>query len=280
MSDMTRRRIEEIYARYELEPTLCDIYVEGPFDEAVLSQVIRTSGLVAVVPYDIDTVDVPAELLKRHGLTSGRKQRVIALARELAAIPNDPKFRCLVDRDLDHWMGPLESTPRLKWTKYCAMEVYFYNQELIRDLLIGAARSKITDYGEFFDSLSEILRELYSMRLADCELGLLLDWIAPERHVRAEGAYIEFDLEEYTRRLLLKNGKLSKQAEFEASRANWLELLSGDPRNYIRGHDYVDLLAWAVRGFSGQREFSSPAVIRGMFISHSERFKEIRDLIV
>ena len=49
-----RRTIAELVARYELEPTLRDVYVEGRFDSAVLTWLFRERGCVDAVVYEID----------------------------------------------------------------------------------------------------------------------------------------------------------------------------------------------------------------------------------
>ena len=45
MTELARRTIEELLVRYELEPTLRDVYVEGHFYEDILSSCCRKSGL-------------------------------------------------------------------------------------------------------------------------------------------------------------------------------------------------------------------------------------------
>ena len=102
MTELARRTISELRARYDLEPSLRDIFVEGKFDQDVLSNCLRGPEHRDRMIYDIDSVDIPSELLGVHELTDGKKQRVIALARELAPLPSKCLYRCLVDRDLDH----------------------------------------------------------------------------------------------------------------------------------------------------------------------------------
>jgi hypothetical protein len=152
MTEENRWSISELIARYELEPELIDVFVEGTFDREVLAQSVpRTRGGPAF--YEIDTVDVKPALLAKHGLTSGNKQRVIALARELATLPAEAKVICLVDRDLDHWFGELLSTPRLKWTRYCSIESHFLTPATVIDVLITTGRAKIKRLETFINSL-------------------------------------------------------------------------------------------------------------------------------
>jgi hypothetical protein len=103
MTDDTRRQIVDLLARHELEPELDDVYVEGNFDKEILERIFSKRGIENRVVYEIDTIEVPPSLVASHKLSDGNKQRVIALARELSVIEGDCSYRCLVDRDLDHW---------------------------------------------------------------------------------------------------------------------------------------------------------------------------------
>ena len=108
MIDIDRRTIAELFARYELEPELADVFVEGTFDREILVQSLNEvqSGYTF---YEIDVIDIPQDILKKHRLSCGNKQRVIALARELSTLPDNVQYQCLVDKDLDHWFGSLEA---------------------------------------------------------------------------------------------------------------------------------------------------------------------------
>ena len=208
MTDIPRRKIDELRARYELEPTIHDLYVEGIFDQDVLSRYIEKKHLIGLVVYTIDTVEVPSALLHENGLTPGEKQEVIALARQLASIPGACSYRCIVDRDLGEWLGRIETTPRLLWTKYCSLELYFFTEELLREVLVITAKSRISDFSRFVGSVVRVLRELYSVRLADAELGWAMKWLDFEDHLIKQSSWIEFNEQEYVRRLLMKNGRI------------------------------------------------------------------------
>ena len=43
MSENTRWTINELRARYELEPTIRDVFVEGKFDQEILSSCLRNA---------------------------------------------------------------------------------------------------------------------------------------------------------------------------------------------------------------------------------------------
>jgi hypothetical protein len=221
--------------------------------------------------YEIDSVEVPAELLIKHGLTEGNKQRVIALARELSGLPAKCSYRCLVDKDLDHWFGAIEATARLIWTEFSSIELHFFSDEILRDILITTAKCKINSWEKYNDSLIGILSDLYALRLADRELSWSLEWSPVEKCLSHKNGQIFFDVAVYVERLLIKNNKMGLHNQFETSVATWKKKLFGDHRNYIRGHNFVELLAWSVRSFRGIKEFSSQVAIQRLFVLFASR---------
>lgn len=265
MNEESRWSIAELQARYELEPQLADFFVEGTLDREILAQAgTRLSTRPAI--YEIDVVDVPMTVLAKHGLSSGNKQRVIALSRELDLLPMEAKVSCLVDRDLDHWFGELMRLRRLRWSVYSSIECHFIDPNTVSDIVLTTARSKIRKLEPYLASLLEILRQLFALRLADRELQLSLKWVALRRYLSKRGDTVAFDLQKYTIALLTSNRKSSQQAEFAASCQAWRETLNCDIRLCVRGHDFTELLAWTISEFGGQKEFASEAAVERLFV--------------
>lgn len=265
MSDSNRWTMPELLARYELEPQLQDVFVEGSFDREVLSCAVgQSAGIYSF--YEIDVVDVPSDVLKKHGLSSGNKQRVIALAHELSALTSDVKHICLVDKDLDHWFGPLGAVGKLRWTMFCSLEHHFLNPEVIRDVLITSGRIKIAQFEAFVDSLHAVLRELYILRLVDRQKSMNMTWVSTRKYLAREGDVIRFDVEKYKTALLTANNYSSNKAEFDSCCVTWRASVAGDIRQSSRGHDYVELLAWAMREFRGLKDFASETAIERILI--------------
>lgn len=257
--------IEELIARYQLEPELCDVFVEGTFDREILTQHLHAPNTGHAF-YEIDSVDVPAALLAVRGLTSGNKQRALALSKELAKVPVEARVYCLVDRDLDHWFGDLEGSARLRWTTFCSIESHFLNVETIRDVMVTTSRAKIANFDAFVASLLSVLRQLYALRLADRALGLNLSWVAIRKYLSAKSGAIAFDLTGYTQALLNANSATRKKGEFLKTLDSWHKRLDCDIRLTCRGHDYTELLAWAIAEFKGQREFATKVAVERLFV--------------
>lgn len=257
--------IEELLARYDLEPELRDVFVEGAFDREVLSHHLESSASGHAF-YEIDTVDVPANVLAFHGLSSGNKQRVIALSNELAKVPAAARVFCLVDRDLDHWFGNVDCSARLRWSSFCSIECHFLSAQTIRDVVVTTSRAKIVNLDAFTSSLFSVLRQLYALRLADRELGLNLKWTALRKYLSTTSSEITFDLPGYTQAVLNSSSAIKKKGEFTAASVRWHQKLTCDIRLACRGHDYIELLAWAVSEFSGQRGFATSGAIERLFV--------------
>lgn len=279
MTEIPRWTISELMARYTLEPTLKDVFVEGEFDQDVLSRCFLEASMTEKIAYVIDTVDIPRQLLTSHKFTEGNKQRVIVLARELAELPVSCGLRCLVDRDLDHLFGPLEQVPRLIWTDYASLELYFFSEKILRDLLLTVGKAKISQWDSFINSFVGTLKHLYAIRLADRELTWNLRWISFDRCLKIKDGNIQFAVSDYINRVLLANKKSSNRLEFESIVTGWHTKLGGDPRNFIRGHDLIDLLAWSIDNLGGLKEFASEYAIQRVLVLIAGNISELSYIV-
>jgi hypothetical protein len=277
MADIDRRTVEELVARYELEPKLDDLFVEGVFDREIIASALGPNGTRRAI-YEIETVEILPALLAAHDLTEGNKQRVIALARELAHIEGDCSYICFVEKDLDHWLGKLEDTKRLQWSKYCDIETCFLSADFINQLMVITCKAKITNFNDFFDSLKATLSDLYAIRLADRKLSFNLCWISFESCLSIRGGLISLSRDEYVKRLLMKNGKSKKIEAFNDEIAQLITLINdGDCRDHIRGHDFVTILAWSISKLRGIKELASEIAVRRLLVSHARSIPEIAE---
>lgn len=262
MSLIPQWTIDDLIARYELEPKLRDVFVEGEFDKDVLTECFRNVGVTHAVAYAVDAVEIPNELLAQSGLQSGKKSEVIALSIALGALDQASEVRFLVDSDLDYWFDSRRQVPRLVWTEYPSLEVYFLSEEFTRTLVTTVAKAKILQWSELYASFLSVLRELFVLRLADREMDLRLRWLSPNKSLRIHKGQIVFDKKDYVKRLLLSSGRGRDREPFEGRIQAWTARCTGnDARFHTRGHDYVELIAWTIGKAGGLREFSSVAAI-------------------
>ena len=275
MSEIPRFTIEDLFNRYDLEPTLNDLYVEGLFDKEIIERVISCGNQPFRAIYEINAIDVPPILVESHSLTDGNKQRVITLARELAKLKTQCHYKCLVDRDLDHWFGPLEHTTRLVWTEHTSIELYFLSESFLKDVILITAKCEIPHWDKYFESFIATLKMLFAMRLADRSLCYGLRWIDTDKSLESVGSEIIFDYEGYLAKTLILNGKGNNKSTYQNELSRWSGLLLPDPRLCIRGHDLISLISWSVKSFKGQRSFASSAAIERLFVLLADRAPEI-----
>jgi len=105
MEDEKRRKLDELVARYVLEPSLHDVYVEGLTDKCIIQWFLEESNLDTenVAVYEIDTIDIPTDRLFELGLNDNNRSRVIFLAFELQSRFEGslPTVICIADKDFD-----------------------------------------------------------------------------------------------------------------------------------------------------------------------------------
>ncbi len=269
--------IDDLVTRYYLEPALRDVFVEGYFDQDVLQACLRSAGDDERVCYPIDSVELPNCMLERYDLTEGNKQRVMALALELDAAVEDASCKCLVDSDLDLWITSTLTTPYLVRTKFTSLDLYFFTEELLKRLLLTVGKAKIHDWTQFFESAVSVLKDLYALKLADCELGLCLRWTNWEKCLEKKSSSIEIDVVDYATRVLLANKRGRDAEAFIKSFRDWRGKLTIDPRLCIRGHDFVEIVSWAIGKFGGKKEFATPDAIEGALLLVAENATEVLD---
>lgn len=266
MTDLPRRTIEDIKTRYFVEPTLQDVYVEGVFDKLVLNSWCEKNDEKSIVSYVIDSVDIPFEILEKYGLTDGNKQRVIALAKELEELHCN-SYKCLVDKDLDHWFDAIEDIPQLIWTDFSSLEMYFFSEQLIKRILVDISNSKINNWGVFYASFLTVLKQLYSIKLADRQLNLNGKWCDIKKSLSSKNSTLIFDFSGYINKNLITFGLKAREAEFVKLHSDWLDKLDCDPRLCIRGHDFVELMSSAVKEYKGMKNFQESEALQRILLA-------------
>lgn len=279
MTEIPRRSIEDLAVRYALEPDLQDIFVEGYFDQEIISNFISKSRNRNRIAYVIDGVDISNEVVERHGFTLGNKQRVIALARELQHLPSKCSFCFLVDKDLDHWFGPLETTHRLKWTEYCSLELYFWSESFLKDIFIKMAKCKIDNWDVFYQSLIDTLQFKYLLRLADHELKYHIKWISLSKYIKINNNSILFNHDDYIDRVLQQNSKYQFKNSFIESISKWRNKLVADNRMQIHGHDFIEIIALTIIKCNGVKHFANEEALYRILVFTCDKANEISKLI-
>lgn len=249
MCDIPRWTIEELVERYELESELRDFFVEGPSDVHLLNWFLRQTADNDFAVYDIDSVEIPDDVLAGMGFASDCKQElVIALAHELIQrSPEIAQATCVADRDFDIVLDRNYSVACLLVTDYTCMEMYTWEDRIVSKFLTLAIFGLPYPVGQVMAEVSEVLQELFVICLANKELGWGMKWPKdPFRHLSFNAGQVAFNAAAFIRSYLMANSRMRAINEFTAQVQSVRARLTDEPRNQMRGHDCTQVLAWYI----------------------------------
>ena len=111
MEDCYRFEIYELIAKYRREPSLRDLYVEGPSDKHFFHLYFQQLGIPEVSIFEINQANVSPELIKTHSLQSKNRDRVVAFALELEKNldPRASYVYCIADMDFNFVLGDVRN---------------------------------------------------------------------------------------------------------------------------------------------------------------------------
>jgi hypothetical protein len=246
--------LEEIKAKYTLEPYLKDIYVEASSDQAILKWFFNSLGFYDVQVFCIDLVNIPETIFVKYNLRLNSNQSlVIALSEELSIIPKH-MAKCLADADFDRYLKLLRKNSVLKYTDYTSMEMYFLNNDHIKKFSILELGYKLTLESKLLRNILATLKCLFVYRLANLSLGWKLVWINKiDDYIEVKKDGVIFNSSKFLDNYLLPRKKhkeifLKKVKEISDN-------LDTDIRNNIRGHDFTDMLYKVSHRIKGMKRF-------------------------
>ena len=254
-----RRTLDELIARYQLEPTLRDVYVEGPSDADFLRWFLLRSELTHVVVYEIDTVYIEAADLEDARLDVGMKGRLVFLALVLGRHlgEGDVQATAVADRDLDELLGRLQQFPHLLYTDFSCLEMYLLAEEPLEKFLNVVAGGAPHTAVELCSVFGPILIELALLRAAKMSLGWNLPALRLDRFCAVDGHEILFDRNALIERSLLHGSRAGQKERLENEIERLRDVAGDNCRLVSSGHDFVGLLSWylhRVAKVSGMRE--------------------------
>jgi hypothetical protein len=251
MKPVERRLINELVAMYKLEPTIRDVFVEGPFDRSLVDWFLSEGGAEDVSVHEIDSVHVPADLVETAGFAQNNRGRLLALAREIQSdmVAGTSSISCVVDADFDHVLNTTYELRCLLVTDYSSMELYFFDVGIIEKFLKLGLQGFPKPAKKVLDEIQSPLIELFAIRLANHVLGWPVGLVSFERCCKLTDNGVELDRIKYVDRCLNAAGKYSEKAEFNRVLSDRRGQLAGDPRTFIHGHDFMAMLVWYIRQY-------------------------------
>jgi hypothetical protein len=245
---MLRRTIQDLIARYKLEPTLRDVYVEGVFDQRLLRLFFREIKCDRPTVNVIDLVEVPDAILAKYSMTRGERSELLVLANEiqllLGVVPN---FIAVVDADFDRLLGNTSKNPMVVTTDFTCMEMYWIDETTIQRFFtwIGRPERRLAD---FVNDIFGVARELFLIRCVLIVLGTGASMIQVRKYCGKAGNALTLDKGKYCNSLLLSAGAGARKTELMAETERLgIQLQGYDPRHGIHGHDLAELIYLAYR---------------------------------
>lgn len=249
MSFPIRRTLQELAVLYRLNPSLRDVYVEGPSDRAFFDYFLRSNGVDDASVREVGGLDIPARLVLDEGLDVGNRGRVIALdiwsSRELGQV--SACITCIADRDFETFLGRTFESHSLLLTDYACMEMYFFNAAILGKFLGLVIRDFPKSAENLMRDIRGSLEELFVLRMANYQIRLNLSIIPFQECLRITDDGVELALEDYAYRLLNASGKMSERQRFLSSVTECRKRLDVDPRLQINGDDFIAMLSWYIR---------------------------------
>jgi hypothetical protein len=261
-----RRAIDELVALYELEPAIRDVYVEGDLDEALVQWFLLEAQVPIASVTEIGAVDVPSALVKSRGLDNNNRGRLTALAEimEEQFGGDFVSLTCIVDADFDRILGEENGCRLLLMTDYACMEMYLFDVQHLTKFLHVVIRKFPRTADDVRAAIQQPLTDLFAIRLADRVLRWGIPIVAFEGCCEITQTGVRLDVAEYVDRCLNAGQRHSDKEEFEQTRLKYLEKLKGDVRNFVHGHDLLNLLGWYLRKHKGHK-LSRETVDRSFF---------------
>ena len=244
-----RRTVEEIIARYRLEPNLQDLYVEGIGDKNLYGWYLKNTGRNEVLPMEIGSVDIRRELLESYGLSGGNRNRVIALSLELDRhFPETlSHVRCIADSDFDYVLSSRLTSNHLLYTDYTSVDLYTYNRGLFVKVLVLGFNFPSGEIDSLVASMNAVLQELFVIRASNQSLNWGMPLNSITRRCSVEGYTVKFDRDGFVASTLNSAVRMDQKEEFETVCKRLAAVPVDDPRRVIHGEDYLELLGWYLR---------------------------------
>jgi hypothetical protein len=251
-----KRELDDLIFLYEYEPTLHDLYVEGPFDASIIRWFVAEVNSKNINIYEIASVNIEREKLIAVNKKDNNRDKLLYLAEYFhEKLPSSNQVTCIIDKDFDHIIYDYIEIPCLLYTDFTCMEIYFYDRIILEKFLCINCNKSDWPSQDILTALSKVLQKMYLYRMANETLKWNMSRLNNIVCITFDKWELNFNEDDYINRLLNKNNLLAKKDEF-LSEVNKLEpLLLDDVRFQIHGHDYIKLLCWYLKkkGIDGDK---------------------------
>ena len=274
MTQIPRRNISELFFLYEVEPNIIDIFVEGPFDKAIIQFFLNEISIHNVSVYEIETIEIDDEELISLGRKANNRERAMLLSEKFdAAGINSNQLICIIDKDFCHFLGECVNTPQLLYTDFSCMEMYFFDDKIIKKFLTTFCYKNDWPCDQLLESISKYIERIYLFRLINEALNWQMAMFDRVICISIKDWKIIFDEDEFIKRLLNKNQRNNEFDEFNSNILLHEKNLLEDSRYQMHGHDFINIFSFFLKKKGVSKEIANiTAVSRALILTLSTSF--------
>jgi hypothetical protein len=255
--NIPRRTLNEVKARLRLEPTIREIYVEGSFDRDIYRWALEHLAISQVKVYPVSIVEIDSSIREKYNLTSGERQRVLALAYEMESGEDfKNQILCILDADYDYVLETPNTSTLIKRTTGTAAEMHFWDI----NVFIKFCRSVLgvetpeENATRLMEKILPIVGAVFLLRAANESLKLGWSVISLEDAIDRHKV---FNFEAYYEKVANKNGapqELRQRVKDEITRLIPISIPL-DARKKIHGHDLTSAIKKILTNDGVKRHF-------------------------
>lgn len=247
MEEITRT-FDEVLARYEYEPGLKDLFVEGLSDKYLIEDFLTANEVYDISVFEIDSVDFEEvykgmEQAEAKTLKDNNKNRVSYLSQAIDRQYGEKELKVLfvIDVDEDYTFGIDLRNSVTAYTDYNSMDMYLFSENTIGDFLKKALRIR-RQYNvvEIMNSLAKVCRQLYFVNFLRLKHSPEAPRLDNDRDFHSNKSFeLILDFDSYWNKSLQKFNLFGMK---DALKAEFDELYAKDRldvRLEMKGHDFV-----------------------------------------
>ncbi len=239
-----KRTLNEVIAIYTFEKDIIDVYVEGITDKFIIDNYFEYINCNKSVT-EIDDIDFSTEQENFPNLDlKSNKNKLIALSMLLTNNNIDSKIKCIIDRDFDGILTPVQKDSHILYTDYSCMESYLCCQNYIGKILKIGIRNFPHNTDLVIEEVSKVVSILFIIRIINEKFRFGISCPKIESHISVDKktGICNISFEKYIEKYITTN-KLSRQKEeIIAFAQEVIKNLPADMRFNMNGHDFIEIL--------------------------------------
>lgn len=246
-TELDKRSIDSVLTKYELEPDLKDVYVEGEDDRSFYSQHYGCSSNKKVQFIDISSIDFSSsgKKIEEECFEKGNRDKLIYLINYLTE-QQVGGARGIIDKDILAYTRGLPENSYIWLTDYGCLEMYFFSEACVSKVQKNTLK-KVTN--KVVEEIMTLLQIVTAVRIVEKQKGLSLKKPDLCKFFTVKTP-MAFDKQRYMNALFLNENSryLSRKDDFLKDVESCLDKVKkNDLKENLNGHDFVSVLTCFIR---------------------------------